>query len=52
MPLIPLSDTSGAYWFDVGVGGVGTQALIDALLADPRLDAVPTTYGPDQPEYR
>ena len=34
----------------IGVGG--TQDLIDALLADPGLDAVPTAYGPDQPEYR
>lgn len=34
----------------IGVGG--TQALIDELLADERLDVVPATYGPDQPEHR
>lgn len=48
MPLRPLSDTSAADWIGLG----GTQDLIDALLADPGLDAVPTAYGPDQPEYR
>ncbi|MDQ3158239.1 MAG: hypothetical protein M3Q98_16215 [Actinomycetota bacterium] len=34
----------------IGVGG--SQALIDEILAAERLDVVPTTYGPDQPEYR
>ncbi len=34
----------------IGVGG--TQTLIDELLNDERLEVVPATYGPEQPEYR
>ncbi|CAN5371506.1 hypothetical protein BH09ACT10_BH09ACT10_30980 [soil metagenome] len=35
-------------WFGVG----GSEALIADLLADTRFEAIRTTYGPHQPEYR